>query len=205
MATVILKWRPEISSFTFENSYSSVVNETNFEFTMCKYAAPCGNLILASFNGALCLCVWENQKIDLKKMLPFKVNIDNKCVGEICKAHSLKNSCPKVLKVACRELDEYFAKKRKNFDVPISFWTNSNLDNVMAGLKFLDYGSTISYSEFALRLNSHAYRNIARLLGKNLLQIFLPCHRVIEKGGGIGGYAGGVIAKKFLLELERAR
>lgn len=194
MATVILKWNSEISSLTLDNSYSNVANKINAEFTMCKYASPCGNLILAGYDNALCLCVWENQKIDLKKLFPFKVNIDFE-----------SNSYPKVLKVACRELDEYFAKKRKNFDVPISFWTNSNLNNVMAELKFVSYGSTISYSEFALRLNSHAYRIIARLLGKNLLQIFLPCHRVIEKGGRIGGYAGGIKAKKFLLELERAR
>ena len=68
----------------------------------------------------------------------------------------------------------------------------------------IPYGSVISYSQEAQMLSHEkAVRAVANSNGKNPIPIIIPCHRVIAKGGGIGGYSGGIWRKEFMLELER--
>lgn len=102
------------------------------------------------------------------------------------------------------QLLEYFDGKRKVFDVRLNPKGTPFQRAVWRTLCDIPYGSVISYSQEAQML-SHpsAVRAVANANGKNPLPIIIPCHRVIAKGGGIGGYSGGIWRKEFMLELER--
>lgn len=103
-----------------------------------------------------------------------------------------------------RELSEYFAGKRKTFDVRLNPKGTPFQRAVWRTLCDIPYGSVISYSQEAQMLShAKAVRAVANANGKNPIPIIIPCHRVIAKGGGIGGYSGGIWRKEFMLELER--
>ena len=103
-----------------------------------------------------------------------------------------------------RELSEYFAGKRKTFDVRLNPKGTPFQMAVWRTLCDIPYGSVISYSQEAQMLSHEkAVRAVANANGKNPIPIIIPCHRVIAKGGGIGGYSGGIWRKEFMLELER--
>ena len=103
-----------------------------------------------------------------------------------------------------RELSEYFAGKRKTFDVRLNPKGTPFQRAVWRTLCDIPYGSVISYSQEAQMLSHEkAVRAVANANGKNPIPIIIPCHRVIAKSGGIGGYSGGIWRKEFMLELER--
>lgn len=104
---------------------------------------------------------------------------------------------------AVAQLEQYFAKERTSFDIPLLF-TGSDFQNVVcAELLKIGYGQTISYGELAKRLkNPRAVRAVANAVAGNPMSIFVPCHRVIGANGTLTGYAGGLKAKEFLLRLE---
>lgn len=102
------------------------------------------------------------------------------------------------------ELDEYFKGKRKDFSVALNPKGTPFQRGVWEVLQGIPYGKTISYSEEADILNHpKAVRAVANANGKNPIPIVIPCHRVIAKGGGIGGYSGGLWRKEFMLDLEK--
>lgn len=102
------------------------------------------------------------------------------------------------------QLLEYFDGKRKVFDVRLNPKGTPFQRAVWRTLCDIPYGSVISYSQEAQMLSHEkAVRAVANANGKNPLPIIIPCHRVIAKGGGIGGYSGGIWRKEFMLELER--
>ena len=103
-----------------------------------------------------------------------------------------------------RELTEYFEGKRKTFDVRLNPKGTPFQRAVWRTLCDIPYGSVISYSQEAQMLSHEkAVRAVANANGKNPIPIIIPCHRVIAKDGGIGGYSGGIWRKEFMLELER--
>lgn len=103
-----------------------------------------------------------------------------------------------------RELTEYFEGKRKTFDVCLNPKGTPFQRAVWRTLCDIPYGSVISYTQEAQMLShAKAVRAVANANGKNPIPIIIPCHRVIAKGGGIGGYSGGIWRKELLLELER--
>ena len=103
-----------------------------------------------------------------------------------------------------RELTEYFEGKRKTFDVRLNPKGTPFQRAVWRTLCDIPYGSVISYSQEAQMLShAKAVRAVANANGKNPIPIIIPCHRVIAKDGGIGGYSGGIWRKEFMLELER--
>lgn len=102
------------------------------------------------------------------------------------------------------ELDEYFKGKRKEFSVALNPKGTPFQRGVWDILQSIPYGKTISYSEEADFLkHPKAVRAVANANGKNPIPIVIPCHRVIAKGGGIGGYSGGLWRKEFMLDLEK--
>lgn len=158
-----------------------------------RYHSPCGELILGSFEEKLCLCDWGVEKhrdlvdIRLRKMLQV--------------SYEEKNS--DIIQEAEKQLDEYFKGKRKIFDIPLFFVGTDFQKKVWHKLLEIPYGITISYGELAKRLDvPTAVRAVANANGANAISIFTPCHRVIGSNHSLTGYAGGLTAKKQLLDLE---
>jgi methylated-DNA-[protein]-cysteine S-methyltransferase len=101
------------------------------------------------------------------------------------------------------QLQEYFAKKRTTFDLPIRFNGTEFQQQTWKALLTIPYGETRSYSEQAHIIgNPKAVRAVGRTNGLNPIPIIVPCHRVIGKSGELTGFAGGLDIKKFLLILE---
>ena len=103
-----------------------------------------------------------------------------------------------------RELDEYFNKERREFQVPLSIEGTEFRKKVWEALMNIPYGEVRSYSQIAEAIgNPKAIRAVGQANKANLLPIIIPCHRVIGKSGELMGYAGNKTSvKKFLLELE---
>jgi len=110
-----------------------------------------------------------------------------------------------LLHEARRQLLEYFAGKRRTFDLPIAFDGTPTELGVWRFMAAIPYGETRSYGDLAQELDIPA-RAVGRACGSNRLPIIIPCHRVIASGGQLGGYSGGEGAetKRRLLQLERA-
>ncbi len=112
---------------------------------------------------------------------------------------------PLLLK-AKQQFKEYFAGKRKVFDLPLSLRGSSGSVAVWGGLASIPYGETLSYGELAQRIGRpRASRAVGSACGRNPLPILLPCHRVIGSSGSLTGFGGGIQAKQHLLKLEESR
>lgn len=114
---------------------------------------------------------------------------------------------PGRLDPVARQLDDYFAGRRQRFDVPLDWRLSTGFrSTVLHHLAInVDYGHTASYAALAaLAGNPKAVRAVGTACATNPLPVVVPCHRVVRSDGAIGNYAGGVEAKRTLLELEAA-
>lgn len=101
------------------------------------------------------------------------------------------------------QLNEYFNGTRNSFDLKIDINSSPFNETVWQALTKIPYGETTTYSGFANKINKpNAVRAVASAVGKNPLNIVIPCHRVIGKDGQLRGYRGGLEMKQSLLELE---
>lgn len=108
-----------------------------------------------------------------------------------------------LLEEAIRQLKAYFAGERTTFELPLKPEGTPFQQRVWQELLQIPYGRQISYGELARRTgNPKACRAVGSANGKNPIFILIPCHRVIQAGGRIGGYAYGTCMKAFLLQLE---
>lgn len=154
---------------------------------------PCGELLLGSYQGQLCLCDWRyrEKRDQLDKRLQQGLNA---CFVE---------QDDEVLQETRKQICEYLKGKRTEFDIPLLFVGTEFQKSVWQTLAKVPYGKTVSYLELAQNMNNpKAVRAIASANGANALSIIIPCHRVIGKDGSLVGYAGGLEAKKYLLEIE---
>lgn len=111
-----------------------------------------------------------------------------------------------VLAQAAKELAEYFAGEREQFEVPLDLQGTAFQQQVWQALLEIPYGETVAYKDIAKRIrNRKAMRAVGSANGKNPVCIIVPCHRVIAADGTLGGYAGGLEMKKKLLRLESER
>jgi methylated-DNA-[protein]-cysteine S-methyltransferase len=110
-----------------------------------------------------------------------------------------------VLGQARRQLEEYFAVRRTEFDLPLGAGGTGFQRKVWAALTEIPYGQTRSYGEIARRLGlpPGASRAVGLANGQNPISIIVPCHRVIGADGSLTGYGGGLDRKRILLDLER--
>jgi methylated-DNA-[protein]-cysteine S-methyltransferase len=111
---------------------------------------------------------------------------------------------PGRLDAARRELDRYFEGKLTEFDLQLDWQlTHGFYRKVLRATAHIPYGHTRTYSEVARRAGSpRAVRATGTALGSNPLAIIVPCHRVVRTGGALGGYGGGIEAKRTLLAIE---
>ena len=159
-----------------------------------RYSAPCGDLWLGSSGDRFCLC-----ELIVGKH-PGRVD------GRLQRLlHAEYVETPSDLtQEAARQLDEYFRRERRTFDLPLLFAGTSFQKQVWQRLLEIPYGQTLSYGGLAARLGQpKAVRATANANGANALSIIVPCHRIIGSDHSLTGYGGGTDTKKFLLELER--
>ena len=115
-------------------------------------------------------------------------------------------NAPARLDTTARELEEYFAGRRHAFDVPLDWRLSAGFRRiVLHRLPDIDYGHTATYAAVAeLAGNPKAVRAVGTACATNPLPLVVPCHRVVRSDGSMGGYVGGVEAKRILLTLEAA-
>lgn len=158
-----------------------------------RYESPCGTLLLGSFDDKLCLCDWQVEK--------HRDHV-NRRLKRILNAE-FEEGTSEVIEKAVKQLDEFFAGQRKEFDVPLLFTGTDFQKTVWNELLEIPFGMTISYGEMARRIGMpKAVRAVANANGANSMSIFAPCHRVIGSDHSLTGYGGGLASKRFLLELE---
>lgn len=149
----------------------------------CLYESPIGVLCIGEENGKI-------TDIHLKREEDRNLVIQDE-------QHSA------ILYEACTQLDEYFKGKRKQFDLPLGYAGTAFQQCVWRELQKIPYGVTRSYEDIAIAVgNPKAQRAIGQANNRNPIMIVVPCHRVIHKSGDISGYACGIEAKRYLLELE---
>ena len=157
------------------------------------YFSLCGELVLASYADNLCLCDWSDNPCAER----------NKRRLERYLNASFKTETSSVLEEAKRQLDEYFAGNRKAFTIPLLLVGTVFQQQVWNELLNIPYGATTSYKEIAQSIGKpKAVRAVAGAIGANGISILIPCHRVIGSDKSLTGYAGGLEAKKMLLQIE---
>jgi methylated-DNA-[protein]-cysteine S-methyltransferase len=157
------------------------------------YQSPCGELLLGSYEGKLCLCDWVYEE---------RRKVIDKRIQKIVGVHYTEDSS-NTIENAITQLDEYFDQKRTMFDIPLLFAGTDFQKQVWEELLKIPYGSTASYAGLSHQLgNPKAIRAVAAANGANAISIFVPCHRIIGTNHKLIGYAGGLPAKKHLLDLE---
>jgi methylated-DNA-[protein]-cysteine S-methyltransferase len=150
--------------------------------------SPVGKLKLVGSDEGLAAILWENDD-------PNRVR--RTIIGED-KTHP-------VLVETARQLEEYFAGRRKKFTVKLDFTGTEFQNRVWRALLEIPFGETRSYGQIAKQLGKPtASRAVGAANGKNPISIIAPCHRVIGASGKLTGFAGGLKAKAELLALEGA-
>ena len=116
------------------------------------------------------------------------------------------NAAHPVLKNAAQQLDEYFAGRRRVFDLPLDLTGGTAFQQtVWHALLAIATGTTTSYSHISKSVgNAAAVRAVGAAVGRNPISIIVPCHRVLGENGTLTGYAGGLDRKTALLRLEGA-
>lgn len=159
---------------------------------VCEYVAPCGRLALGEIDGQLVMCDWLLEPRHSRIVLSYRCEI--------------RYGDSALLALAGKELDEYFAGSRREFTLPLAPEGTAFRRSVWEALAGVEYGATLTYGALASRLGRpSAVRAVASAVGANPLSLFVPCHRIVAAGGLSGGYAGGLDAKRYLLELEAGR
>jgi methylated-DNA-[protein]-cysteine S-methyltransferase len=159
--------------------------------------SPCGRLVTITTPRGLARIAYELEDGGLDEILD---DVALRLSPAIVEA-------PARLDAVRRELDEYFAGTRREFDLPLDWTLMSKFGRaVMQATARVGFGSTATYGEVAAQAgNAKASRAAGRALGANPIPIVLPCHRIVGASGKLTGYAGGLHRKEALLALESAR
>ena len=155
------------------------------------YPSPIGDLILCEEDGRLTMVEFTDSD---PKYQPYPD------LGE----DAVSESTP-LLAETIRQLEEYFAGKRHDFDLPLAPQGTPFQQRVWTALRQIPYGTTASYGQIAAAIgNPKASRAVGMANNRNPIAVIIPCHRVIGADGSLVGYGGGLPIKKQLLELEGA-
>ena len=157
---------------------------------------PLGPMIAGATRDGVCLLEFTDRRMLETQFRTLRKRFEYPIVpGE--------NSHLKKLK---EELTRYFENELKEFTVPLVYPGTSFQERVWAELLRIPYGNTRSYEDLARTLGSAgAVRAVGTANGSNRIAIVIPCHRVVNKSGKLGGYGGGLWRKQYLLDLEQGR
>ena len=124
--------------------------------------------------------------------------------GRLSSKYDWTESPERTGRFAC-ELEEYFAGRRQSFDFPLDLRGSEFQLRCWNALLRIPYGETRTYAQVAREVGCpRGFRAVGAANHDNPIAIVVPCHRVIASDGGLGGYGGGLEAKRWLLGLERA-
>lgn len=155
--------------------------------------SPVGTLVLASTPQGLARLAYVDEGQEETVMEDIAARLSPRML-----------SAPRRLDEPRRELDEYFAGRRRAFDLTLDLRLLSDFTRrVLNATAEIPYGEVATYKEVAAAAGSpRGSRAAGNALGSNPLPIVLPCHRVLHSGGGLGGYTGGLARKRVLLAIE---
>lgn len=172
---------------------TSAADQKRSSAASLEWDSPCGKLILASLGDELLMVDWVNgwhhQTImnRFERLLPLR----------------LEATGSPVIERAIRELEEYFAGERQDFDLPLRFVGTPFQIDVWRALQRVPYGKLVRYADIAEAIGRpKASRAVGAAVGQNPFSIIVPCHRVIGRDGTLVGYGGGYAAKRKLLSIE---
>ena len=149
--------------------------------------SPVGQLKLVAHETALMAVLWENENPNRVRLAALVEDLQH----------------PILLKTA-QQLNEYFAGKRQQFDLPLDFEGTAFQQQVWQALLTIPFGETRSYKQIAEQIgNVKAVRAVGAANGKNPISIIAPCHRVVGANGKLVGFAGGLENKEILLKIEK--
>ena len=156
------------------------------ELVFIEMASPVGVLKLVATDQALVAVLWENEN-------PKRVRL----------AELVEDKKHPILLETQKQLNEYFAGQRTQFDLPLDFEGTEFQKKIWQALLTIPFGETRSYKQIAEQVgNVKAVRAVGAANGKNPISIIAPCHRVVGANGKLVGFAGGLENKSILLELE---
>ena len=148
--------------------------------------SPVGTLTLAASAEGLRAILWPNER-----------------EGRVELGWTEEADDAPVLNECAKQITEYFAGERKEFDLPLDPEGTAFQVKAWLALGEIPYGETATYTEQAARVGSpRAVRAIGAANGRNPLSIVVPCHRVIGASGSLTGFGGGIETKRLLLDLE---
>ena len=151
-------------------------------------ASPVGTLRLVASDTGLVAILWPNER-----------------PGRVPLGPTVEDSKHPILVHAAAQVDAYFAGKLRAFDVPLDFRGTDFQRSVWQALLTIPFGETRSYVQIARQIGRPtASRAVGAANGRNPVSIIAPCHRVIGTNGALTGFAGGLEAKRMLLDLEAA-
>ncbi|MCL6232514.1 MULTISPECIES: methylated-DNA--[protein]-cysteine S-methyltransferase [Acinetobacter] len=149
--------------------------------------SPVGQLKLVAHETALVAVLWENENPNRVRLAALVEDLQH----------------PILLKTA-QQLNEYFAGKRQQFDLPLDFEGTAFQQQVWQALLTIPFGETRSYKQIAEQIgNVKAVRAVGAANSKNPISIIAPCHRVVGANGKLVGFAGGLENKEILLKIEK--
>lgn len=158
-----------------------------------RYQTPYGLLVAGDYEGQLCLLDWQHRAQ--------REQIDRRLTSFFNAVY--ETAFTPLHEQVTEQLASYFRKERTGFELPLLFAGTDFQQKVWRALLDIPYGKTVSYLELSRQLGDEkAIRAVAAANGANGISIIVPCHRVIGSSRSLTGYAGGLIAKQRLLELE---
>jgi methylated-DNA-[protein]-cysteine S-methyltransferase len=177
-----------------EHLRTRIAEEGLADVSYSSIDSPFGTLLLAATKRGVVRLAFPEEDVDLV--------LDG--LAQRLSPRIVESSAP--LERARRELDEYFAGGRREFKLALDWALIGPFgQRVLRVTSAIPYGGVLSYAEVASDAGSpRGSRAAGSALGANPIPIVIPCHRVLRKGGALGGYAGGLDRKRWLLELEGA-
>jgi O-6-methylguanine DNA methyltransferase len=158
--------------------------------------SPVGALMIGATENAVCMLEF----VDRASLGPRLDSLKRRF------AESIEIGSNASLAALRMQLGDYFAGTRRTFEVPLSYPGTPFQEKVWSALLNIPFGQTWSYLEVAKRIGDPgATRAVGMANGMNPLAILIPCHRVVNAGGELGGYGGGAWRKRILLDLEKGQ